>query len=198
MIMKNKITMIKKIAGAALMLVLFLTCFVSATEDAYVTENDPLVSLSYIENVFMPSVKDYVDAKVSAGTADEVAGIIVNDPAFRSYVSDIVEEELKKYSLQATGSSSVSEFVTVNLSVGQKITALGKCEIIMQSGACTVFGPATSSAVNDLSSGKTLKSGSSLTVGNFVEISYADGSGIAALRAGTMILIRGEYSIAEQ
>ena len=196
--MKNKITMIKKIAGAALMLVLFLTCFVSATEDAYVTENDPLVSLSYIENVFMPSVKDYVDAKVSAGTGDEVAGIIVNDPAFRSYVSDIVEEELKKYSLQAAGSSSVSEFVTVGLSVGQKITALGKCEIIMQSGACTVFGPATSLAVNDLSSGKTLKSGSSLTVGNFVEISYADGSGIAALRAGTMLLIRGEYSIAEQ
>ena len=195
--MKSKLTLIKKVATAAMMLVLFLTCFVSATEDAYVTENDPLVSLSYIENVLTPSLKDYVDGKVTDVTAEQIAQSLKNDPDFRSYIAGIVKEELKNYPA-SSGSSASAEFASVSLAVGQKITALGKCEIILQSGACTVFGPGTSSAVKDLSAGKTLKSGASLTVGNYVEISYADGSGIAALRAGTSLLIRGEYTVAEQ
>lgn len=195
--MKSKLTLIKKVATAAMMLVLFLTCFVSATEDAYVTENDPLVSLSYIENVLTPSLKEYVDGKVTDVTAEQIAQSLKNDPDFRSYIAGIVKDELKNYP-SSSGSSASAEFAAVSLAVGQKITALGKCEIILQSGACTVFGPGTSSAVKDLSAGKTLKNGASLTIGNYVEISYADGSGIAALRAGTSLLIRGEYTVAEQ
>ena len=195
--MKNRFTLIKKTATAALMLVIFMTCFVSATDDAYVTENDPLVSLSYIENVLTPSLKSYVDGKVTEVSADDVAAALVNSPDFKDYVSELVKEELKNYSFHGSGSSS-SEFTALSLTAGQKITALGKCEMILQSGSCTVFGPASSGAVKDLSAGKTLNSGSSLAVGNYVEISYADGSGIAALKNGTSLLIRGEYTVAEQ
>ncbi len=195
--MKNKFTLIKKTAIAALMLVIFMTYFVSATNDAYVTENDPLVSLSYIENVLTPSIKSYVDGKVTDVSAEGVAASLMESSDFRDYISGIVKEELKNYSFSGSVSGS-AEFSSVTLSAGQKITALGKCEMILQSGSCTVFGPVSSGAVKDLSAGKTLKSGSSLTVGNYVEISYADGSGIASLRAGTSLLIRGEYTVAEQ
>ncbi len=197
--MKNKITTIKKAASAVFMLVLFLTFFVSATDDAYVTENDPLVSLSYIENVLTPSIKSYVDGKVSNVTADEVAQALVNDQSFKDYVSQVVKDELKNYSFPSSGSGSASaEFQSLNLSAGQKITALGKCELILQSGAATVFGPASSGAVKDISANKTLNAGSSLTVGNYIEISYANGSGIAVIQNGTALLIRGEYTVAEQ
>lgn len=197
--MKSKLETVKKAASAIMMLVLFLTFFVSATDDAYVTENDPLVSLSYIENVLTPSLKEYVDGRVSNVTADEIAAALVNDQNFKDYVAQIVQDELKNYSFPSSGGAAASsEFRTLNLAAGQKITALGKCELIMQSGACTVFGPSSSGAVKDLSADKTLRSGSALTVGNYVEISYSDGSGIAALRDGTTLLIRGEFSVAER
>ncbi len=197
--MKSKIETIKKAASAVMMLVLFLTFFVSATDDAYVTENDPLVSLSYIENVLTPSLKDYVDGKVVGANAEEVAAALANDQNFRDFVSNVVREELENYSFPSQGGTSASaSFYTLNLGAGQKITALGKCELILQSGACAAFGPASSGAVKDISANRTLSSGTALTVGNYVEISYADGSGIAALRDGTSLLIRGEYSVAER
>lgn len=171
-----KIFSVKKIA--LLLVIAALTITVSASNsNNYDSQNDPLVSLSYVEQVLKPQI--IAEAK-----------------------EDIIEE-IKKQGLgngSASGSSS-AEYEVVELKSGQILMAESSCEVIMTAGSGKVIitsqaNIAAGVGLNDLTTGKRLLSNDTLPAGNLVLIARADGRGIAVTSSTAYFMVRGEYSVA--
>lgn len=190
--MSKKIELIKKAAAAVIMLTVLMTTMAFGVTEEYSTETDPLVSLSYINGVVIPDLEKYVDDKVNNVSAEQIAAELLGNEEFRQYVSSVVSS----MSSGSQGAASGTEFITLKLSAGKRIIAGGKCELILRSGKAAVISSG-SGAVKDLSADKTLGNGDGVVTGNFIEISYSDGSGIAVLQSNTEILIRGEFTVGE-
>ena len=88
--MKKKTEMIKKAAVAVLAIVVFMTVLASGAAEEYSTENDPLVSLSYINGVLVPGFERYVDEKVQSVSAEEIVSELMSNDEFRQYVSSVI------------------------------------------------------------------------------------------------------------
>lgn len=189
--MKNA-EFIKKAAVTVIFLTVIMSSLAFGVTENYTTEDDPLVSLSYINNVLVPSYKSYVDGKVKDVSADEIVSALMKDESFKNYVTSVIAS----MSSGTPGAASNTEFVTIVLDAGKKITAAGKCEIIVRSGRASAFCK-TAGAVKDISAGKTLKNGEAVANGDLIEITYAENAGISALQSSTEVLIRGEFTVGE-
>ena len=191
--MNNKAELIKKAAVTVILLFVFMTTLAFGVTEDYSTENDPLVSLSYINGVLTPSYERYVDEKVKSVSVDEIVSALMENESFRDYVASVIASQSNG---GPSGSASSAEFVSLSLSAGKRVTANGKCEVIVRSGKAAAFCK-TAGAVKDISANKTLQNGENVITGDLIEISYAGGSGIAALQNATEVLIRGEFTIGE-
>ena len=190
--MNKKTELIKKAAIAVLLLAVFMTSFAFGVSEEYSTENDPLVSLSYINGVLTPSFEKYVDEKVKNVSVDEIAAALMKNESFKDYVASVIAAQ----SSGGSGYASSGEFVTLTLAAGKRVVANGRCEIIVRSGRAAAFCK-NDGAVKDVSANKTLSNGESVINGDLIEISYADNAGVAALQSSTEVLIRGEFTIGE-
>ena len=191
--MDKRFELIKKVAVTVILLCVFMTTFAFGVTEDYTTENDPLVSLSYINGVLTPAYERYVDEKVKSVSVDEIVSALMENDSFKDYVASVIASQS---SGGVSGSASSAEFVTLTLSAGKKITAVGRCEIIVRSGRASAF-CRTAGVVKDISANKTLSNGEAVVTGDLIEISYSDNAGVAALQNGTEVLIRGEFSIGE-
>ena len=191
--MKNKVGFIKNAAVTVILLTLFMSTFALGASENYSTENDPLVSLSYINGVLTPAFEAYVDEKVNSVSVDEVAAALMNNESFKEYVASVIAAQTHG---GAYGSSTSEDFMTIELAAGKKIKANGKCEIIVRTGQAAAY-CTSEGAVKDISAGKTLKNGDAVVLANLIEISYAGDAGIISLTTPTEILIRGEFIVGE-
>ena len=191
--MNDKIQIIKKAAIALVALTVIMSLFVFGTGNEYSTEDDPLVSLSYINGVMIPSIENYVDSKIKNVSVDEIADALMQNENFRQYVASIVASS---GSGTVPGSAVSQDFIKLELSAGKRVTASGKCEIIVRSGHAAVFCK-TEGAVKDLSADKVLKNGDEAPVGDLIVVTYAEGAGISSVYSPTEILIRGEFTVGE-
>ena len=191
--MNKKTEFIKKAAVTVILLTVFMSTFAFGVTEDYSTENDPLISLSYINGVLTPSFEKYVDDKVKSVSVDEIVAALMVDEGFKDYVASVIASQSGG---GQSGSASSAEFVSLVLSAGKRITANGKCEVIVRSGKAAAFCK-TSGVVKDISADKTLTNGENVITGDLIEVSYAGGAGIAALQNGTEVLIRGEFTIGE-
>ena len=126
--------------------------------------SDPLVSLSYIEEIFKPAIMAVVDERVAAIEADYTGGLqplmdqylvaieeklsvlnidttdLLQSPSFMAMVEEAVREKLRMTSVTPASGSEV--FALVSLNAGQKIVAQPGCEIVLRSGSATAGGHA--------------------------------------------------------
>lgn len=191
--MNKNVSLIKKAAVTVILLCVFMTTFAFGVTEDYSTENDPLISLSYINGVLTPQYERYVDDKVKSVSVDEIVSALMKNDSFKDYVASVIASQS---SGSTPGSAVSSEFVSLSLSAGKRITANGRCEVIVRSGRAAAFCK-TSGAIKDISANKTLSNGETVIIGDLIEISYADNAGIAALQSSTEVLIRGEFTIGE-
>lgn len=191
--MNKKTEFIKKAAVTVILLTVFMSTFAFGVTEDYTTENDPLVSLSYINGVLTPTFEKYVDDKVKSVSVDEIVSALMDNENFKDYVASVIAAQTGG---GQPGSASSAEFVSLVLSAGKRIIANGKCEVIVRSGKAAAFCK-TSGTVKDISANKTLSNGENVIIGDLIEISYAGGAGIAALQSSTEVLIRGEFTIGE-
>ena len=191
--MNRKTELIKKAAVMVILLAVFMTSLAFGVSEDYTTENDPLVSLSYINGVLTPSFEKYVDEKVKSVSVDEVVAALMKNDSFKDYVASVIAAQSGGGS---SGSASSAEFISLTLSAGKRVIANGKCEVILRSGKAAAFCK-SAGVVKDVSANKTLSNGENVITGDLIEISYADNAGIAALQNNTEVLVRGEFTIGE-
>ena len=175
----------KRILGIGIT-VLALVAFVSgATLLALATpgtEEDPFITLSYLNDVFKKQVMD--DVK---NTEQELT------KNFNSKIATLESQlQTSQGGTSAPAPSSADSFSVVTLSNGKTLTCSVGVEIMLRVGTATGFGSAP--ALVNYTDGATLSSGSALTTNNMYLVTI-EGNGIKATAETVKVLVRGNYKI---
>ena len=133
--------------------------------------DDPLVTLSYLNDTFLGEILNKVDEKIAARN------------------SQIVQQ------LGGTmGSSTSSTFTVVTLTSGQVLTGEIGCEVMLRVGAAVCVASSSPGLIDETTAG-TLNNGGALAQ-NHLYMMTIEGRGVKATAATTKLLVRGSDSIA--
>lgn len=164
--MKNS----KRLKAAAIALAVMIAGAVTVYA-AYDSSKDPLVSLSYLTDVFKAEVEKDVYNKVSEDMSATVEA------------------------LQKQIDAMSNEYEEVSMTKGQRLTAGASCEIVILSGSATVRCSATDSGLIDCTDGVILYDGQAAPLNHKLLVPQnGDGRGVSATGA-VKLLIKGGYTI---
>ena len=147
------------------------------------TQDDPLITLSYLTDVFRTQVTNDIKS--------------VEQDLTRKFNSQISELESQLQTGQGgastTAPGSASVFSVVTLKNGQSLTCSVGTEIMLRVG--TANGSGTAPALVNYTNGATLSSGTALA-SNSMYLVTIEGNGIKATAETVRVLVRGNYKIA--
>lgn len=169
------ITMLAIIVGA-----LFAFGVVAAATGGYGTSSDPLITLSYITDVFMPEMNQTISNTVEAKTGEISAEL------------DETIAELETKYVEASQASAASTYTVISIPSGQKLVGIKGCEVMLRVGKAYCTAPASPGLI-DTSTAGVLENGEYLTKNHMYMITI-DGRGIQA-DGDIMIIVRGDYTI---
>ena len=185
--MRKKDNAFARLVGLLLVSATVLTLTVAATGGAG-TSSDPLVTLSYLNEKFLPQVLSDVDKKTAS-----------REKELSQKLTEQVKSETKAFeqkygasSGNASGGTSAS-FTVVTLNQGQILYMGVGCEAMLRtgSGVCVASG---NPGLVDETSGTALAGGEALAK-NHLYMATVDSRGVQAGANGTKLLVRGGYSV---
>ncbi len=159
-----------KIAAAAVCVCLLFTAAYAAGAGS---ANDPLVTLSYLNNTFSQKVQTMVNDTVDARKAE-------------------MEQALAKV-LGQGGNGSGNVFTVVTLSKGQTLVGDVGCEVMLRIGTA-VCGTSDSVGLIDTTSGSNLGSGGALAANHLYMVTISTRS-VTATSNTVKVLARGPYTV---
>ena len=184
--MKRSPNAFARLVGLLLVSALVLSLSVMASGGAG-TSSDPLVTLSYLNDKFLPQVLSDVDKK-TASREKELSGRLTEQ------VKSETKAFEQKYGASAGNSGGTAAgFVLVTLNKGQILyLGLGSEALLRTgSGVCVA---ASSPGLVDETGGTTLSGGEALQK-NHLYMTSIDSHGVQAGANGTKLLVRGGYSV---
>ena len=164
----------KKILTRFLVLVLALSALgmtMAAAADPG-SSKDPLVTLSYLEDVFFDAILEKVDERIKE--RDEK-----------------IAEKISGTSGEAA--SDAQTFTVVTLTEGQILTGDIGCEVMLRVGTAQCSAPSAPGLINT-TTGDVLNNGGELAVNHLYMATIADRA-VTATAATVKVLVRGDYSV---
>lgn len=143
--------------------------------------DDPLVSLSYLQQTFWTSIVEQIDSAIDA-----------RDASINAQVTDKLSGVDSSGSSSST--SSTDAFTVVTLSQGQVLYGDIGCEVMLRVGTATCVADASPGLINQ-TSGAIIENGASLEK-NHLAMMTIDGRGVQATAATVKLMVRGDYTIA--
>ena len=137
------------------------------------SSKDPLVTLSYLEDVFLDAILEKVDARIKE-----------RDEKLAEKISGTSGET----------ASDAQTFAVVTLTEGQTLTGDIGCEVMLRVGSAVCAAPSAPGLIDETAA-STLNSGGAL-VQNHLYMMTIEGRGVKATAATTKLLVRGGYTIA--
>ena len=134
------------------------------------SQGDPLVTLSYLNEIFLEEVLDRVDDKIEERNRD-------------------IAKELGSQ----TGSAGGDSFTVVTLANGQTLTGDIGCEVMLRVGKAVCVAPSAPGLIDETTAG-TLAGGGALAQ-NHLYMMTVEGRGVLATADTTKLLVRGSYTI---
>ena len=166
--------------AAIVIVALFTFGIAAAATGGYGSSSDPLITLSYITDIFMPEMNKSIDDAVEAKTTELSADL------------DTTIAELEAKYNEASLASAASTYTVISMSSGERLVGLKGCEIMLRVG--NAFCVATASpGLIDTSSTGVLEDGAYLEKNHMYMVTI-DGRGIEA-DGDIMIIVRGDYTI---
>ena len=153
----------------AVVLVLFcgiMTTSVSLAAEAG-SSDDPLVTLSYLNETFMDSIMSRVDEKIA--------------------------QRNSQLSGQAGAGTAADTFTVVTLSNGQTLTGGIGCEVMLRVGTAVCVSPSSPGLIDE-SAAATLNNSGALAT-NHLYMMTIEGRGVRATSGTVKLLVRGSYTI---
>lgn len=151
------------------------------------SQDNPLVTLGYLKDVFTKNMLQEADKKISDSKSEYEKKL---DSKVSAYT-----EEMKK--LQASGggtSAPGAVFTMVNLSAGQSLVGSVGCEVMLRVGNAVCVSSGTPGLI-DTTTGGTLDGGKAL-VQNHLYMMTMEGRSVKAQGGSVKLLVRGVYAIA--
>lgn len=154
------------------------------------SQDDPLVSLSYLQSVFLPEMLAKVDERVDERAAE------ANEQLRAQVNADIAALE-EKYAAagETTGGASgtVDSFVVVTMTSGQVLYGEIGCEVMLRVGSASCVSPGSPGLIDETSA-STLENGKALVKNHLYMFTIVNRS-VKATAATTKLLVRGTYTI---
>lgn len=138
----------------------------------YGSKTDPLITLSYLEEVFTQELLSQVKADTGASAKD-------------------LADKLNK--IIATSSPAAQPYKVVTLTQGQVLQGSVGCEILLRIGTANCKASESPGLV-DATSGGTIDNGAALTKNHLYMVTI-DGGGFTATAATVKAVVRGVYTI---
>ncbi len=147
----------------------------------YIPENDPLVTLSYMKDVFGPSLKQEIKDEIKAEALAEAE-------------KETEPEEVPE--VQENNTVNVG-YEVVELSKDQKLSSKnGTVEIIVRPGSSAVaFSDIPENGLSDVSDMKEILNGEQIGINHMLIIPRNDGRGIVITSDKAYVLVRGDYIV---
>lgn len=158
-----------------ILVVLLLSGLLSLTVTAAAgvgTDDDPLVTLSYLKETFMDDIMKKVDEKI-AGRNKQITQQLGGQVS--------------------SGENVASTFTVVTLSNGQVLTGDIGCEVLLRVGTAVCVSPSSPGLI-DQSSASVLNNNGAL-VQNHLYMMTIEGRGVKATAGTTKLMVRGGYTI---
>lgn len=150
------------------------------------TADDPLVTLSYLTQVFAPKVSAEVDQAVAEAQEGLKADL---DGAIDRWSADI-QDRLSTSGGQGEGGAV---FHVVTLSQGETLTGQVGCEIMLRIGEAKCVS-SSSPGLIDTTGGSTLDNGGALITNHLYMVTIETRS-VQAASGVVKVLVRGEYTV---
>ena len=166
-----------KIAAAALCVCFLFTAAYAANMGAG-GQNDPLVTLSYLNGTFTQQVKTMVDQTATARKAE-----------MEQSLRDILAGQGE--STAVPGGNGV--FTVVTLSQGQSLVGQVGCEVMLRVGTAVCVSDSAPGLI-DTTEGTTLNHGGALQANHLYMVTIAT-RGVTATADVVKVLARGPYTI---
>lgn len=147
-------------------------------------QDDPLITVSYLQQTAIPDVVSQVEEKAAARQEE---------------LKKELEQQIDQYKedvagLGGTGSGGTASYTLVTLSRGQTMYLNVGCEVLLRIGSATV-NAATSPALIDVSTGGSINGGASLNQNHLYMATIADRT-LTPTADTVKLLVRGGYSVA--
>ncbi len=176
---KNKIIII----SVAIAIVAALGITVAA---AYDSSEDPLISLSYLRDVFRPDIFEELEERFYA---------------LEESLMLAIEERIDDNSGNGDGAQSPTAsygYEVIELTTGDELYAVSACDIMLRAGKASCIAPDPSQGIADYTSAAEIYNGQALTLNHMCLIPRGDGRGIVAESESVFIMIRGDYTIVKK
>ena len=175
--MKKRNNAFARLVGLLLVSATVLTLTVAATGGAG-TSSDPLVTLSYLNEKFLPQILSEVDKKTTSRE--------------QTLSSKLFEQKYGASSGNASGGTAAS-FTVVTLNQGQILYMGVGCEAMLRTGSGVCVAVSTPGLIDE-TSGAALAGGLGLQK-NHLYMATVDSRGVQASANSTKLLVRGNYSV---
>ena len=147
------------------------------------TPDDPLISLSYLIDIFRPQVTSDID-RAGQELSQEINARIAELEA---------QLQANQNSSPPASPGPADVFTVVTLRRNQSLTCSVGTEIMLRIGSAN--GTGTAPALVNYTAGTTLSAGSALTFNNMYLVTI-EGNGLRATADNVRVLVRGSYRIA--
>jgi len=178
----------------AAVLAVAVTLGISVFAASYDSSEDPLISLSYLMNIFKPEIeKDYKEK--NAELESTVASL--------ENKITLLEQKLENTTVTPPAETTPeddapsAQFEVIELTWGEALYAVSACEIILRAGEAYCIAPDATQGLANLTTAAEIYNGQPLTKNHHLLIPRGDGRGLMANSQSVFIMVRGEYKIVE-
>ena len=157
---------------------------------AYSSADDPLISLSYINDVLLPQIVELIQKN---NRGEDIGGAVVTTPAETTVTEPSVE--------YPDGTAHTDgRYAVVQVGAGETLYAsVYACEVIVRAGDTAVLSPFTvkyeEQGLSDTTEGKELYNGESVPKNHTILIPRDDGRGVSVGEGGAWLMVRGDYRL---
>lgn len=173
--MKNK----KLITGVAVTLAIVSALGIAAGA-AYDSSENPLITLSYLTEIFRVELLDEVDERLEALEAK----------------LDFSDDDYMYEEPEATETVS-AHYEVVELRYGDALYAVSACDIMLRAGVATCIAPDPTQGISNYTVGAEIYNGETLTKNHMCLIPRGDGRGVLAQSESVFFMVKGDYTIVE-
>ena len=179
---KNKLTPVRLSAAALAGVCLLAGVALAAGEG---TKEDPLITLSYLEQTATPAILEQVDERVATYEEQLVDKL---DAAIQAYATKM-EQAISQYESKQNNAT----YAVVTLSKGQQLKLDVGCEVMLRIGTAQCVSPSAPGLIN-ISTGQNLNNGEALQVNHLYMATISDRA-VKATANTVKVLVRGGYTI---
>ncbi len=183
-----------RLAALLLAAVLALGAVVFAAQ-AYSSADDPLISLSYINDVLLPQIVELIQKN---NRGEDIGEVVVTTPEETTVTEPPVTEPPVEY---PDGTAHTNGYyAVVQVGAGETLYAsVNACEVIVRAGDTSVLSPFTvkyeEQGLSDTTEGKELYNGENIPKNHTILIPRDDGRGVSVGEGGAWLMVRGDYRI---